>query len=63
MVSIMNINNGIKESLICGGYVKVRESVYIQITIWVRTILNHIEISAILPKYEGSCMVYRPEWY
>ena len=26
-------------------------------------ILNHIDTKAILRKYGGSCMVYRPEWY
>ena len=28
--------------LICGGYVKVGESLYTQLIIWVKTILNHI---------------------
>jgi hypothetical protein len=49
MVSIMDINNGIKEStcryqnydtmqiLICGGYAKVGESLYTQVIIWVTT--------------------------
>ena len=26
-------------------------------------ILNRIDTRANLPKYGGSCMVYRPEWY
>ena len=75
MVSIINIDNGIKEPtcgnqychanhiLIVGGHGKVRESLYSQVIIWVNTILNHIDIRAILPRYGSSCMVYRPEWY
>ena len=70
MVSIININNGIKEPtcwyknctasqiMKYGGYVKARESLYIQVIIWVNTILNHIDTKAILPSYEGLCMVY-----
>ena len=34
---------------------------YTQICIWVNTILNHIDTMEILPRYEGSYMVYRPE--
>ena len=41
-------------------YVKVRESLSIRIIIWVDTILNHIDTRMILPRYEDSCMVYRP---
>ena len=75
MVSIININDGIKEptweyqicntsqKLIFGGYVKVRESFYTQVIIWVDTILNHIDTTVILPRYECSCIVYRPEWH
>ena len=56
MVSISNINNGIKElSMYCqncninqmfifDGYLKVRESWYTCIFIWINTILNHIDI-------------------
>jgi hypothetical protein len=59
MASIMNINNGIKEptrryqncntnqTLIFGSYVKVRESLYTRIIIWVDTIPNHIDIRVI----------------
>ena len=36
----------------------MRESLYSQIIIWVNTILNHIDTSIILPKYEGPCMVH-----
>ena len=73
MVSITNINNGIKEPtcgyqkynssqiLIFDGYVKVRESLYTQVIIWVNTSLNHIDTREILPGYQASCMVYRPE--
>ena len=48
--------------LIFGGYFKVRILVYPS-SIWVITILNHIDTKAILPKYKDSCMVYRPKWY
>ena len=73
MVSITNINNGIKEPtcgyqnynssqiLIFDGYVKVSESLYTQVIIWVNTSLNHIDTREILPGYQASCMVYRPE--
>ena len=55
MVSIFNINNGIKEPtrgyqncnishiLIFCGYVMVRESLCTRVIIWVNTMLNHIE--------------------
>ena len=53
MVSIININNGINEpthgyhntsqNLTFCGYVKVRESLYTQVLIWVTTILNDID--------------------
>jgi hypothetical protein len=62
MVSLMNINNGFKE-LICryqncdamqilifDGDLKVRESLYTWIFIWVNTILNHIDTSTIKTK-------------
>ena len=72
MVSSININNGIKEptrgyqncniSLI-DGYVKVRESLYTRVIIWVITILNHIDTRKIVHTYEGSCMVYGPKWH
>ena len=26
-------------------------------------VFNEIDTKTILPKYEGSCMVYRPDWY
>ena len=73
MVSIININNGIKKSLrvyrkcninqmlTFGGYVKARKSLYNRVIAWVNTILNHSEARAILPRCEGSirfCMVY-----
>ena len=50
-------------SLSLGGYVKVRESLYTHVIIWFNTILHHINTRAILPRYEGSSMVYGPEWY
>jgi hypothetical protein len=48
---------------IVGGYLKVRESLYTRVIIWVNSILTHIDTGAILLKYEGPCMVYRSEWY
>ena len=44
-------------------YVKVRESLYICVVIWVNTILNHTDTGSLLPRYVGSCVVYRPERY
>lgn len=75
MVSLININNGIKgitcgyqnfktnPILLFGGYFEVRESLYTHIILWVHSILNHIDTRAILPRYEGSRMVYRLKWY
>jgi len=75
-VSIININNDVKELtsryqncdindiLILGGYVKVRESLYVRVVVfWVQTILNYIDIREIFARYEGSCMVYRSYWH
>ena len=74
MVSMINTNNGITEPtlgyqncsashiLIFGAYVKVRESLYTRVIIWINTTLNHIDARGILPRYEGSCMLYRPEY-
>ena len=40
--------------LICGGYVKVRESLYTWLIIWVNTIPNYIDTLMIFPnRYEG----------
>ena len=44
-------------------YILVKESLYTQVIIWLKTILNYIDTRGILPRYEDSCMVYRPEWY
>ena len=33
---------------------------YTQVCIWVNTILNHIDTMGILHRFEGSCMMYRP---
>ena len=51
------------QMLILGGYVKVRDSLYTRVIICVNTIVNHIDTRVVLPRYESSCMVYRPEWY
>ena len=41
----------------------MRKYLYSQVIIWVDTILEHIDTWVILPRYEGSWMVYRPKWY
>ena len=71
MLLRININNGIKEPTHCNtsqihmfcGYVKVRESFYTQLISCVNTVPNHSDTKLILPRYECSCMMYRPEWY
>ena len=75
MVSINNIINGIKEPthryqnsnpsqiFIVGGYVKVRESLYTRVIIWVNNMLDHIDSRAIFLGMNVSCMVYRPKWF
>ena len=42
------------------GYIKVRESLYTRVIIWVNIVLNHIETIVILPRHKDSCMVYIP---
>lgn len=71
MISIININNDIKEPthgyqnyktnqiLVFGRYLKAREYLYARVIIWINTILDHIDTETILLKYESSCMVYR----
>ena len=51
-------NCNTSQILIFSGYIKVRESLYTRVFNWVNTILNHIDISTILPRYEGPCIVY-----
>ena len=68
IIVIKNLPVGIKiEIPVNYGYFvglsKVREPLYNQVIVWVNTILNHIDARAILPRYEGFCMVYRSEWY
>ena len=41
----------------------MRESLYTRIIIWVNTLLKHIDTRMIIPRYESSCMVYRPKQY
>ena len=64
------INNGIKnlpdwyqnshtsQILTLGGYDNMREALYICLIIWVNTIPLPYWYQVILPRYEGSCMVY-----
>ena len=64
MVSLINTNNGVKEPthgyqicntnqiLILDGSVKSREALHTRVIIWVTIILNHIDIGAILPRYQ-----------
>lgn len=46
-----------------GGHVKLTKHFCTQLIIWVDIILDHIDIGMILPRYEGSCIVYRSKWY
>ena len=75
MVSISNINNGIKEPthgyqicntnhiFILGGYLRLKKSLYTQVIIWISVILNHIDTKVILHRYDtcmkSCCMIYR----
>ena len=75
MVAIININSGIKTHAmgieivipikywyLVGGHVKVRENLCIsKLLLFGNTILNHMHIRAVLLRYGGSCMVYRPK--
>ena len=75
MVSIIDINKVIKEYthgcqncntsqiLIIGGYLTVRVCLYIWVIIWGNIILYHIDTREMLPRHEGSCTVYRSNWY
>ena len=70
MVSIITINNGITEPT--PGYQNVIPVKYwylvgmswgdnllsTRVIIWVNTILHHIDTKAILPMYQGSCIIY-----
>ena len=49
--------------MVFGGYLKVRESLNTWVIIWVNTTFSRIDTREIAPRYEGSCMVSRPEWY
>ena len=60
-VCIKNCNTS--QILIFGGYVKVSESLYTRVMIWINTKLNPFDTRASLPMYEGLCMVCRPKWY
>ena len=42
------------------GYIRVRESLYTQVIIWINIVLNHIETIVNLPRHEDSCMGYIP---
>lgn len=48
--------------MLFGGHVKVKEILYIQLIIWIDTILNHIETRTILPKVWKS-LLYIHEWH
>jgi hypothetical protein len=56
-------NCNFSQILIFGGYVKVRESLYTQVMLWVNTILDHVGTIVVLPRHGSSCIAYRPEWY
>ena len=70
----MNIDNGIKEPtcgyqncntsqiMIFDGYVCQGERIFVYLSDY----LDHSEpygTRAILPRYDGCCMVYGPKWY
>ena len=56
-------NCNISQILILGGYLKMKESLYIQVIVWVNTILNHIDTRSLSPRCENSRMVHILEWY
>ena len=57
-------NRNTSQIFLFDGYVKVSEALIFLGTIWVDTILNHVDTTAILPRtHKSSWMVYRPKWY
>jgi hypothetical protein len=56
-------NYNASQILMFDEYIKVRQSLYTYVIIWVNTILKHNDAKTISPNYEGSCMVYKPKWY
>jgi hypothetical protein len=62
-VSIININNDIKKAysvntnqiMVFDKLLKVSESLYSHIVIWINTILNPIDTRTNLLRFEGSC--------
>ena len=57
----MNLHVDIKhcntnQLLLHGWDVKVSESLHTQVVIWVNTILNYIDITAVLPRHKDSCI-------
>ena len=46
-------NSNTSQIFIFGGYVKVRESLYTRVIIWVSNILDHSDTRAIFPGYES----------
>ena len=52
-----------RQLLICGAYVNVGEFLDTRDIIWVDPILNRMDTQTILPRHEGSCMVYKPRQY
>jgi hypothetical protein len=69
-ISKINVNNDMmyqthkyqyrntNQILLFGGYVEVRESLCMVFIIWVQNIQNHIDTTTIVPRREGSCVVY-----
>ena len=69
MVSVININNRIKEpthgyqkcntsqKLILRGILRVRESLNTRVIIWINSILNHIDTRVESLRHEGSCIL------
>ena len=73
MVSIININNSTKKNLPMDlkiippikywylVHMSRWENLYVPKLLWVNNILNYDELGQYLPRYDGSCLVYRPK--
>lgn len=56
-------NRDIGQALIFRRYLNGRESLNTLLMRWVNLISEHIHTKVVLPRYEGSYMVYKLEWY
>ena len=48
-----NLFNNLRMGIKIVGYVRVGESLYTQVIIWINIVLNHIDTRTILTKHEG----------